>query len=522
MFILLLTLISTGQDAQWLVNIPSNNSYNPYMLASRIAIDNNENIIVMGLKENGMSYSPYLLGDYFLLRYNSDGVLVSDTILWEGKVAVFDIQIFPNNNLLVSGQFYDSITFHDGSSLGGFNSNYFLMEMDPNFNILWNTTFNEIIDATVRSDGSYHVLKKDFSSNEHHLLSYDNNNLVIDSFSIEGLGFAVDLEADPDGSFFISGSCIGNELIVNTDTFNSIGFYNVFMFKISSDKTIEYIVQHDHLTCPQSRMFLNKGIAYLAGNATDSTDIGGFIADGPAYIGMTDDYFAAINPDGTTKWLFQTPNENGNMNWEHFRYNSLGAINDHIIAAGTIRGDSVSWPDGTTIIDTIMTAYLDKTPAVFTLDTTGSVVSYKTFEGSGAAFYFDMQTSASGAIYLLGLTQDTFQIDNFTFNADPYNQKFFIIKLAGNTPNFQDRIEKNILKVYPNPTNEYLSIRIDDELTDDGTLTIVDALGKEVDHSKIKRDTRVIERSVGHLKPGVYFVKLASAQTALQTKFLKQ
>ncbi|MDD3740761.1 MAG: T9SS type A sorting domain-containing protein, partial [Bacteroidales bacterium] len=78
----------------------------------------------------------------------------------------------------------------------------------------------------------------------------------------------------------------------------------------------------------------------------------------------------------------------------------------------------------------------------------------------------------------------------------------------------------SILEIYPNPTNDYISVLINDEYSEFSNICIYDEMGKIIFTSQLK-DTKylinnALDIDISKLTPGVYFVR-ASAYDSNKT-----
>ncbi len=78
----------------------------------------------------------------------------------------------------------------------------------------------------------------------------------------------------------------------------------------------------------------------------------------------------------------------------------------------------------------------------------------------------------------------------------------------------------NGLKVYPNPTNEYLTIELEENITSLTTVSLLDEKGVELISKQIKsKNTRIY---TGDLSPGIYFLSVTIDGKQLVEKVIKQ
>ena len=78
------------------------------------------------------------------------------------------------------------------------------------------------------------------------------------------------------------------------------------------------------------------------------------------------------------------------------------------------------------------------------------------------------------------------------------------------------------MAVYPNPTSSFVHLDFRTSTLSSGTLTLQDAMGKEVAYLAIASNAVPVKIDVSALKPGVYFVTyLDKSGTKLHSKMVK-
>jgi len=107
---------------------------------------------------------------------------------------------------------------------------------------------------------------------------------------------------------------------------------------------------------------------------------------------------------------------------------------------------------------------------------------------------------------------------NGTLFENDNKQFFYSENLSGNyhvevtSPNFCDKasnvlsIDATNLKLYPNPTNSFVNINLNNELTGSITINFRDLTGKLVKTEQLSKSSEIVESSISinELKPGIY------------------
>ncbi len=83
----------------------------------------------------------------------------------------------------------------------------------------------------------------------------------------------------------------------------------------------------------------------------------------------------------------------------------------------------------------------------------------------------------------------------------------------------RENIQKDDIKIYPNPSEGKYSLVIDDEISDDLNIAVFDVLGEKVAAKAIKRLTEdKIMIDLSNLPDGVYFIQGFTTNRAAYTK----
>ena len=84
----------------------------------------------------------------------------------------------------------------------------------------------------------------------------------------------------------------------------------------------------------------------------------------------------------------------------------------------------------------------------------------------------------------------------------------------------EEAVLKEIVKVYPNPTKDIITIQINETTFNNGTFKLIDVMGKEVLNRKIESNTTSID--ISQYTKGVYFYQLINYKERISGKLIIQ
>lgn len=155
----------------------------------------------------------------------------------------------------------------------------------------------------------------------------------------------------------------------------------------------------------------------------------------------------------------------------------------------------------------------DKDAWIAKLTTTGTLVWQKSVGGSGIDEAYDIEMTSDGHQVLAG--------NSFSSNGDATvnngDADYWIVKMGPILST--DTFSISTLKVFPNPANDRLTVKID-YFEPSQEITITDVLGKTIHVQKLEGLTTLVE--VSSLPNGIYFLSLMQGDTTLTQKFIKE
>lgn len=227
----------------------------------KIVVDNEGSVIVTGyfygLIQIGQDqYTSYGSQDVFIAKYDSEG-----DFLWSyragGMMADYITGLAVDNeqNLVISGYFYDAITFDDTTLYSSSSSDVYLAKFDADGELLWVTSAGGSSSDQVRSvscdpDGNvlvsgsfyYDITLGDTTLSTMDpagvfIAKYFTDGLLDQAFQLNGtyLTPEVYIKAGEEGDFYISGN-FSEQVVFGNKTFNA-GEFNQDIYTAKYDPT---------------------------------------------------------------------------------------------------------------------------------------------------------------------------------------------------------------------------------------------------------------------------------------------
>jgi hypothetical protein len=83
--------------------------------------------------------------------------------------------------------------------------------------------------------------------------------------------------------------------------------------------------------------------------------------------------------------------------------------------------------------------------------------------------------------------------------------------------------EKYVAKVFPNPASSQITVQLSDELSSSANVEVIDLAGRILQKSMVPDHTTLINLNISNLPPGIYLVRIASAdRTMITQKWIKE
>lgn len=528
-----------------------------------LATDNFGNIYVVGLTNSndfvnnsstGINYSYQGAQDGFVVELNNMGtaILMDSYIGGTNIDEARGIAIgYPNGikEVYIIGRIRDASGFtlqssgnYNQGGKGGYDA--FIMKLDATNNNQWSTLFggsgNESFnDIALRPSNGNPVLVGSTSTTAK-ALSY----CVVPGLTDFGLPFC-----DNSTAYYSQnhGGSV-DDIIVEFDRTNQSLIWSTFFGGAGNQAS-----QLDYTT--PSLVFTNDEQLYLYGNTWGNAGPSGFpllnSTNGGSYYQT---WVSSITNRPAT--YIARFNSNRQQTWTSFiggdapvKYgNAICSDGENVYLTGCDRAYSMQ-----ASIDYCTTPNLDLFPLCnysglnyMEINPTGSLgnrVSIYSFNKNDNLIWSSLFGSSHGGIgfgttvlnnklYLAGstinsntlwdfntsITADYFKTTNN--NEDAAIARFDIDKIIG--VNEDGKLNNPDLLIYPNPSNDYINIKVGNVFKEDYTLHICDALGRSIIIKKYKADEAQLKIDITSLSKGIYFIRFYTKHKILSTKFIKQ
>ena len=462
-----------------------------------MTIDNAGNVYVTGYFDGSVDFDPgngyyYLYaqggGDIFVLKLNSSGNFV-----WAERMggnhfnAGYAITADNNNNIYVTGLFYETAYFSSDSLIPGLTSagdrDVFVAKLNSNGHLIWAKGFG----------GS----NKDYANS----IAVDNAGNVYTTGVFNGTA-----DFDP-----------------GTGAYNltSKGHDDVFVSKLNSSGNLVWAkaLGGSLYDMGYSIAVDNAGSVYTTGFFTDTAD---FDPGSGTYnltsTGSYEVFVSKLNSSGNFAWARKTGGPNSDKGYSV-------AVDDagHIYTTGYFNGTASFGQSSTTL-----TSAGGKDIFIQEFDTTGNIVWAKNFGGSSDDVSWYISTDNAGNIYNLGVFQGLVNFDpgNGTSNLissggyDIFIQKINMYALGYNSTSPSD---KNIkMQLYPNPNKGKFTLEINGGSAKRQAfqLEIFSTTGALIYSEKFELISSYRKQiDLENLSKGVYFLKLRNETGVVNSIF---
>lgn len=461
-----------------------------------IAVDSKNNVYLTGYYEGTCDFDPsnsnhFLTSsnfskDIFIEKIDSNGnfvwvkVLYGDSLYWdEGMGIVIDSE----DNIYIAGTFDETVDFDpDSTGIYNVNSNggddIFIQKLDSNGNLIWVKTFG----------GS----SEDKCLN----LTIDKNNNLYTTGGFEGT-----VDFDPSSTPFPIASQGGKDVFIQkidssgnfiwAKTFRGID--NQYGFSLKTDSKLNVYI---------------TGIMKMTVDFDPSFSVFNLTSNG------NDDIFVAkLDSNGNFEWANTMGSSLSDYGWN---------IETDSIGNSFITGyyyNTVDFDPGIGVLNLTSNGSTDI--FIQKLDPSGNLDWVYSIGGVSVDTGHEIEINTSNDIYIAGTYAASVDFDpsvGGTFNENSNGSgDIFLLKLSDINVDIPEKIiDKISLNIYPNPTQEYLTLsNIQNEIY---SINILDINGRLI---KVIEDFNS-NINVQDLIPGIYFLKIESINSVFVKKFIKK
>ncbi len=404
---------------------------------------------------------------YFFAKFDGEGncLWAADLVQTQSSLVVESAYTDNNGNTFLTGYFYESVLFGDINLVSAGNADIFVAKVDSSGEVLWAKGMG----------GSSNDRSKGISSDQDgHIYisgSHANNATFCDITIEDYAGFVLKMDQD--------GNCI--------DLFNiGTGAYDVSV-SVDSD---------GHLYVGAS--FVNQ---VVVGDQT-LTSAGG-----------SDMYVARFAADGSLLWVHQF----GGAEWGDAAKAIATDMDGLVYFTGQFQGE-VQFGDFT-----LETPNSDFANIFFTvLNAQGEVLAAEGMSSQTADTPQTLYASQGGSVYLAGSFNGTTQFNSIPLQSIAIDG--FFLKYGEEVTSTAEKayVANAEISVFPNPASDLINISFSLDSGKDQALvvSIIDLSGRTVLRDQFHNLGNPLH--IGHLKPGMYIVRIVCSDKQGAAKLLKK
>jgi hypothetical protein len=435
-------------------------------------------------------------GDFWVVKLDSIG-----DIVWQrsygGTFAdvAYSIEQTSDGGYVVAGQSSSNngdVTGHHGSTS---TYDYWVLKIDSVGNIEWQKSlggsgYDQALSVKQTNDSGYIIAGLSSSTDGdvtgHHGLNYDFWVVKLDSAGIiqwqKSLGgtnqdFANSIQQTTDNGYIVVGASSSND----GDVTLNHGVDDVWVVKLDSLGIINW-----------QKSYGGTG-SEIALDVKQTLD-GGYIVGGKS---SSNDLDVTANHGSYDYWLMKL-NTLGGLQWQK----SYGGTGDEGIASiklmsdgGYLIGGSADSINGDVIGSHLRDYWIIKS------DSTGTIQWQVSFGGSAAEWLYSVQQTSDNGFFLCGSTYS----NDGDVSGNHGSFDYWVVKLNTLTTDIDNQINRTDLKIYPNPTEGIITIKLNSS-NPKTNFKIINVLGQTVLSGIITAETTNL--NIDKLPNGIYLFQL--------------
>lgn len=485
------------------------------------------------------------LNDIFLSKFDPNGSLIwSKTFGGIGNETVNAMTIDGSGNILLTGQFYNTVDFDPGVDTFDLTSNgngdMFTVKLDESGNFIWaisiggTSPFDTGRSITTDSDNNVYITGNfassmdadpgagtynlSFTNGTLYLLKLDSNSNFLFAKNFGGLvGPGMNnliincIDLDAASNIYIAGSFMSVPGIdfdpgpgTHSEATLSETNFDMYLLKLDTGGNFMWVkVIGDTNRDAINSAYIQGSNIYLTGYFELSPDFDpGLGTHNLTSAGDYDIFICALDTSGTFVWAEGMGGISADVG-NSIIANSLGDI----FVTGTFYF-TVDFDSGPGVFN--LTSFGAADTYIIKTSSSGSFIWATNYGGSGNENSFSMAVTPDGSIYTAGSfygvanfdpgNTDYTLIDNSY--GDAYLHKMEILQTTG----FDDELNQDeLIHVYPNPFKDVLQIVSETELNN---IQVYNELGTII--SSYNTDESSILINLGNLNSGIYFLRVNS------------
>jgi len=533
--------ISNAQSLQW--DWVKTNPINSTSFSSKSVVDSQGNLYVCGsFGTPTFTFDSYVLNNtansgtsdrqWFIAKYDSSGLILwARTFVHSGYVYIRSMKTDVNDNLVILGDFNDSLMFDDtliNNSSGG-GTSIFITKFSTSGNVNWAIgvgnesglfNFSLPFDLSIDQSGNIYVSGRfgdaDFRIDSNITLeSSGNNNIFLIKYNENGIAqwakkgyiytngsWAHDnwLSVDSDGNVYLTGSFVEvitfDEISIATPTSSS-----TYLAKFNSLGQVQYL-----------KKFGNSG--YQSPNEIEIDSNNNVYLIGEYYFGSATFGSTTLTNSGYSDVFITKLTPNGNVVWAKkcggiYNDFALGiAINlNNVYVTGEFNSPTMTI-NAINLINNIPTSPINSENGfIAKYDLDGNFIAASAPQNTGTNSLNSVSVY-DNYIYCSGYFNNSMTLGTTTLSTTTGD--FFVAKLNPQTLDLVNHNKSNIT-IYPNPVKNLLNINFLDNISHQFKIT--DLMGRQVLRGEISNKIDVTV-----LPTGIYVLSIEYEKI----KFIKE
>lgn len=523
--------------------------------SEKVAVDHSGNVYAIGsYPANTIVFGSDTLynsgaHDLFVLKYSPQG-----NLLWAKNFGASqedfgcDIAVDNNNAVYITGRFSsDSLAFDTFKVYNKGMSNLFLTKMDGSGNVLWaksakgDTLFSNFTAFSLHLDNYGNVLltgayggKIVFGNDtlvganfqRLFVLKFDNSGNEIWArkvFCNTGNVYGIDITSGLNGKVFVVGQFDGNLLQADTAYLQNLGSKDFFVLCYDSSGHFEWIKHQD------TGGLSIEEVTSIVSDDINSLYITGYFSSNNLVFGNSNLVNSSINESDAFLVKFDTL---GNAVWAKSFGGSATVLSSGTYAMDITlsnnkalylvgRFDVPSISIGGIILNGFGSGVYSNI-FVAEYDTSGNSIWVKGADDcSSTASINGISSDLFGNVYVSGMYQGNYLIlgTDTISHLSGFGMDCFFAKLSSNISGIStSQPSSNLVKIYPNPFKDELSVMYPD--ISEQEITLYDVCSRPLLHQKISKSTTL---NTSFLASGIYFYRVMSRNVIIESgKLIKQ
>lgn len=462
-FLFVSSFIGYSQTFEWVKTPAAVISGNPSSLGYSTTVDPFGNVYMAGYLDTPTFYTE-IFGNLFYHKYDSSGVLLFSKT-FTGTAVLHQMTNDSAGNILLAVE-YLNVLVVDGVTIPNTTQlpQHVFLKMSPLGVLLW----YKILGMPDTNVSTFKSIAVDASDTIY--LGYDTyldcriekispTGTLLSTISQLNVNRLTSLDVDVDGNIYAAGTCANiNSTFAGVAQPTSFD-YSVYLVKYSSAGVFQWIKYIEDITCdaPMVKVHSPNDI-YLCAPTFLAVTLGTITLEGPNS-GGEDFFLAKLNASGTYLWAREVPG-NGSFAIGNKHYLSLDSLGN-VYLAGTLSGGLTTWGNSVT---TNTTTFGNREAALLKYDSMGLIQMAVTAGGTNSDGANSVVVASNGSIYWTGLVQGSATFGTLSHtNTDPFGNAPFMAKIQNGTLSVPEN-GLGVVKVYPNPVKDLLTIQTSQEL----------------------------------------------------------